>query len=44
MVVFPKGDQDIGFTIEQMDEFYHFREALHLMSRAHYILLGLIWL
>ena len=35
-IVFPKGDQHIGFTIEQMDEFYHFREALHLMSRARY--------
>ena len=35
-VVFPKGDQHIGFTIEQMHEFDHFREALRFMSRARY--------
>ena len=35
-VVFPKGDQHIGFTRKQMDEFDHFREALGFMSRARY--------
>lgn len=35
-VVFPKGDQHIGLTEEQMDEFDHFRDTLGVMSRARY--------
>lgn len=35
-IVIPKGDQHVGVTFSQCDEFYHFRSGLAALTRDRY--------